>query len=263
MVDTPSLSSWEEFDINDQSQWPALGTKPRVELLPVSANSKPTESFLSDAALRAAHPYFDSQPVVKILPRKKAGEEGGLPRSGSTGDLTDSDGRGRKTLEQREREYAEARRRILGDEAAPVDSRQGSAAKPARNTSSGISSGSNDTRMPFQRKPAFDEDYQRNYRRKDVYPAAMGGDGPSAPGVPILPTPLSSLPGQQLPDGVRFEPHQYVDPFSPNVFAADIPPRGAMFAAPPNSHPHSSYSSYNGYTGGGYNAAFVQHFQPY
>jgi len=123
--------SWEELNIDE---WPALAGVPAKTSNPLSPSSqqqlKSIDSVVSDSGLRFVHPFFESQPVMKILPRKKPGDEAGMSRSASTGDLfTDGDGSvasKHKSLEQREREYAEARRRILGDDEASPDSGDGS-----------------------------------------------------------------------------------------------------------------------------------------
>lgn len=62
-----TVDSWEEFD--KVEEWPSLGDAAKQPVKKQPAPSSTSSSGWSQAGLRLAHPYFESQPEVKILTR--------------------------------------------------------------------------------------------------------------------------------------------------------------------------------------------------
>mmetsp|Transcript_23090 Transcript_23090/g.32210 ORF Transcript_23090/g.32210 Transcript_23090/m.32210 type:complete len:137 (+) Transcript_23090:70-480(+) len=104
------MESWEEYDALKEEEWPDL----------INSASKPNKKQSNQAQskgfdLKSAHPYFESQPAVKILTRKNAQNESSTVPAPKIDTSTTTTEAKQKTLEQREQEYLEARRRILGN----------------------------------------------------------------------------------------------------------------------------------------------------
>jgi hypothetical protein len=65
------MEEWEDWDkVDEKDLLPIFikNTNDNKKEKPETKNTEPT-SFLSDSALRAAHPYYEAQPTVKILAR--------------------------------------------------------------------------------------------------------------------------------------------------------------------------------------------------
>jgi len=106
---------WDSLDVNAVPElWPSLSE--------ANATSKvqkaPSSGLFSETALRQAHPYFEAQPSVKILPRKN--QQGQGPRGFQSNGPSSTPA---KSLQEREKEYAEARKRILGENEASEGSK--------------------------------------------------------------------------------------------------------------------------------------------
>jgi len=124
------MENWEDWDNlgenNNSNKFPLQnddGTRKVEKNAPSNTWSLSQQTlaaqqhFRSEAGLRAAHPYFESQPAVRILARRPIGpnKEGGKSDPSLSPPPSASQTQKGKSLEEREREYAEARKRILGE----------------------------------------------------------------------------------------------------------------------------------------------------
>lgn len=97
-------------EYNNEANDFVKGNTSSLSTPPLAPLPSPSE-FLGDSALRAAHPYFEYQiPQFRILANSNPAN-----RQYSRGVNNASTNSGSKSIEQREEEYEEARRRILGE----------------------------------------------------------------------------------------------------------------------------------------------------
>jgi hypothetical protein len=62
------MENWEDLDTMNEEQWPTFA---QAEEKRKKEQETKKVTVWSDSGLRAAHPYFESQPKVKILARKQ------------------------------------------------------------------------------------------------------------------------------------------------------------------------------------------------
>eukprot|EP01114_Cavostelium_apophysatum_P016954 TRINITY_DN4926_c0_g1_i1.p1 TRINITY_DN4926_c0_g1~~TRINITY_DN4926_c0_g1_i1.p1 ORF type:complete len:190 (-),score=18.60 TRINITY_DN4926_c0_g1_i1:188-730(-) len=130
------MESWEEWEDSD----PFDGEPVKKS----AADAKPIGSgFLSENALKAAHPFFESQPTMKILSRRdNATSSVPPPQIAKPGGLSQAP----KSFEEREREYNEARQRILyGDSPASSANSSPATARPTTDNRSSSPSASHNS----------------------------------------------------------------------------------------------------------------------
>jgi len=124
------MDNWEDWENVDQANFlPEVKTETPVSVVtPVHKTTNNTASdpqnFLSENALKAAHPYFEFQPAMKILSRKSRDQETDSSMSTPPPQLKSPPtlGQQTKSLQERERDYNEARRRILSGTDSPQQS---------------------------------------------------------------------------------------------------------------------------------------------
>lgn len=109
------MENWEDLDELDESQWIKFKNDEQKTTTQSNTKERTVEKsndghLFSENTLRTAHPYFEATPSVKILTRNQnATKQPAVPTPGNTTVVTTT-----KSLQEREQEYAEARRRILG-----------------------------------------------------------------------------------------------------------------------------------------------------
>eukprot|EP01112_Ceratiomyxa_fruticulosa_P019456 TRINITY_DN636_c0_g1_i1.p1 TRINITY_DN636_c0_g1~~TRINITY_DN636_c0_g1_i1.p1 ORF type:complete len:159 (+),score=55.71 TRINITY_DN636_c0_g1_i1:277-753(+) len=86
----------------DSAAWPKPSAAP--------PKKKHTETKSLDNALKEAHPFFESQPTIRILSRK---DQKGTPSSSSSSTQTQAVPQPpQKSIEEREKEYLAAKQRL-------------------------------------------------------------------------------------------------------------------------------------------------------
>jgi len=110
------MDDWEDWDKIDEKQLPKFMNVSETSIKQIPTTNYES-SFLSDSALRATHPYFEAQPTLKILSRNKINSENLNSQNQTINSIPTHKivtTNQHKSLQEREKEYAEARRRILG-----------------------------------------------------------------------------------------------------------------------------------------------------
>ncbi|KAL6258426.1 hypothetical protein P5V15_010383 [Pogonomyrmex californicus] len=112
------LESWEQIEetgaLDKRLEALRLNTEEEVESSRTSHDANTRMILLGEDGLRSQ--YVAPKPMVKILKRPT-----GDSRGSGDGPFDDKPKQPIKSLKQREQEYAEARRRILGEEKSPEE----------------------------------------------------------------------------------------------------------------------------------------------
>jgi len=105
------IESWEDLD--PDNDLPRLNLPKKTENKVAKGSFDSTASVIpADSPLREAHPFFSSQPTIRILPRNSNNQNQNHSPSPKD-DKTASQAATVKTIEEREREYAVARAKIF------------------------------------------------------------------------------------------------------------------------------------------------------
>jgi len=112
------IESWEDLD--PDNDLPRLNLPKKTDTK-VSKPPRDTQTQIipADSPLREAHPFYSSQPTIRILSRNT---NSASPTSSPKDDKNNSQSQAVKTIEEREKEYAAARAKIFNQAPSTVDS---------------------------------------------------------------------------------------------------------------------------------------------